>query len=58
MNLKTNGEYLFDCLVGTTPIDNKLAIRFAEKMGFTIVGFVPTFGILSYLERKKDGQIC
>jgi len=51
LSLKTKNDYLFDFLIGNTPQENKLAIRFAQKLGFKIVGYVPTFGIISYLSR-------
>lgn len=52
-----NGEtYLFDYLIGMTPPENKIGIQFAKRLGFNIVGYVPTFGIISYLERKNYGK--
>ena len=34
------GEYLFNCLIGLTPISNKLACRFVRSIGFVESGIV------------------
>ena len=51
------GGYLFDVLIGNTPANNKLASRFAENVGFTILGTVPKVEahgiVVSYIERDK-----
>ena len=35
------GRYLFNCLIGMTPVTNKLACRFVKSTGFVEVGVVP-----------------
>lgn len=35
------GRYLFNCLIGMTPVTNKLACRFVKSTGFVEVGIVP-----------------
>lgn len=35
------GEYLFNCLIGLTPVNNKLACRFVKGTGFIESGIVP-----------------
>lgn len=58
------GEHLTDVLLGLTPADNKLAVKFLLKNNMTILGRVPGFlydhrqgksvdGILSYRQRQN-----
>lgn len=60
-----HGEYLVDVLLGLTPANNKLAVRFSIKNGMKIVGKIPGLitdcrhnemldGILSYKTRDND----
>jgi hypothetical protein len=41
VNLKQDGEQIFDVIIGTIPKWNKAAIMFAEKCGAVIVGDIP-----------------
>jgi hypothetical protein len=41
INLKSDGEHIFDVIIGVTPKKYKLAINFAKKCGFVIVGDIP-----------------
>jgi hypothetical protein len=56
------GKYILDTLVGITPKPNRLAVKFAEKVGMNIVGEIPNIcylykhnktvpGVLSYITR-------
>lgn len=53
---KDNGEPILDVLMGKTPENNRLAVRFIKKMGFTIIGTVPTIYFDAKL-KKKIGAI-
>lgn len=59
------GEHQTDVLLGLTPADNRLALKFMLKNNMTIFGRVPDFiydhqegksidGIISYLQREKS----
>ena len=59
------GEYVIDVLLGLTPANNKLALRFSKKIGMTVLGKVPGLitycrhnntvaGVLSYKRRDKS----
>ena len=37
MHLKYNGEYCIDALVGITPKENRLAVRYMKKSGFSVL---------------------
>jgi hypothetical protein len=42
LNIKKNdGSYIFDCLIGMTPVRNKLAVQFVKRVGFVSVGIIP-----------------
>ena len=41
LNASRGGEYVLDVLVGVTPSDNRLALRFIRRLGFARVGEVP-----------------
>ena len=58
------GDYIVDVLLGLTPANNKLAIRFLIKNGMTVLGKIPGLitdcrhnkivdGVLSYKTRGK-----
>jgi len=49
--MESGGEKVFDVLVGITPAVNKIAISFAKRLGYTLVGEVPTVGFISYIKR-------
>ena len=62
------GEHLTDVLLGLTPANNKLAVKFMIKNNMTILGRVPGFlydhrqgksvdGILSYRQRQGNGSV-
>ncbi len=34
-------EYMFDCLIGCTPLSNRLACRFVKELGLAEVGVMP-----------------
>ncbi len=63
-SLKKDGEPIFKTLVGVTPNDHKKAIKFIERLGLTIATAIPgvcpgsndEIGVISYIERPKDGQ--
>lgn len=40
INLKSNGEFVFDVFLGLTPKDNRLAVRFIRKVGAKSLGEV------------------
>jgi len=42
-----DGTHLFEVLVGATPEDNRLAVRFNKRMGFNQIGVIP------YMEHNK-----
>lgn len=48
-----NSFDVLDVIIGNTPSDNKLAIKYIQKLGFTVIGEIPTIGKVSYLELKK-----
>ncbi len=37
------GKYAIDILIGTTPVCNKLALRFSAALGFTLSGPIPDY---------------
>jgi|GEM_PF-2215922 len=60
-----SGDFMVDALLGLTPADNKLAVRFLLKNGMTVLGRVPGFiydairdksvdGIFSYRQRNRQ----
>lgn len=64
----SHGEHLYDVLLGLTPANNKLAIKFLLKNGMTVLGRVPGFiydaiedikvdGIFSYIQRNNKSTI-
>jgi len=65
LSLKDAQGYIFDVLIGMTPANNKLAVKWLEKIGLTILGEIPNAiwdrksgksvpGIVSYAQRKDD----
>lgn len=55
------GAPLFDVIIGRTPSENRLAVRFIRKLGFVVVGEIPKIAngeplTVSYLERERYGQ--
>jgi hypothetical protein len=55
-DIKTHstGEPYFKVLVGMTPDRNRLAVKIAEKVGFTIVGTIPNT-IINVYTKKREG---
>lgn len=62
------GEHLTDLLLGLTPANNKLAVKFMLMNKMTILGRVPGFlydhhqgesvdGVLSYRQRQDNGSV-
>lgn len=37
----SDGGYMFDCLIGKTPVNNKLSCKFVRELGLTEVGVIP-----------------
>ena len=60
-NFKGNDGYLFDVIMGRTPVDNGYAVKFLKKIGMNILGAVPLlkFGnsdsgmVFSYITREE-----
>jgi len=63
-----HGEHLIDVLLGLTPANNKLAVKFLLKNGMTVSGKVPGLlydasteatvdGIFSYIQRNKSASL-
>jgi hypothetical protein len=63
-----HGEHRLDVLLGLTPANNKLAIKFLLKNGMTVSGKVPGLlydagaeapadGIFSYIQRNKSASL-
>lgn len=50
-----HGDYLVDVLLGLTPANNKLAVKFLLKNGMTILGKVPGFLYDSIEDKTVDG---
>ncbi|NIW43344.1 MAG: hypothetical protein GWN14_00665 [candidate division Zixibacteria bacterium] len=54
-------EYILDVILGFTPSNNRLAVRYIQKVGMHIVGEIPgiKFGVdsegavLSYIKRSE-----
>lgn len=53
---KENGEPILDVIMGKTPENNRLAVKFIQRMGFTIVGTVPKI-CYDVKSKKKIGAI-
>jgi hypothetical protein len=61
---RDDGTPLLKCLVGGTPSENRLAVAFARRMGFTVLGAIPWMHdedaiVVSYRvhpEVSKDGR--
>ncbi len=51
------GKYLVDVLLGLTPANNRLALRFSKKNDMTIIGKIP--GLKTYCRNNKtiDGVL-
>jgi len=45
------GAYVFDGFLGITPEDNKLAVRFIQKVGAKIYCTIPGIGVISHTSR-------
>ena len=55
LNLKDkNGNYHLNMLIGITPIDNKLAIRFLKNIGAKCVGVIPNH-MYNIYTKKYEG---
>ena len=63
-----HGEHRIDVLLGLTPANNKLAVKFLLKNGMTVSGKVPGLlydagaeatedGIFSYIQRNKSASL-
>lgn len=63
-----HGEHLFEILLGLTPANNKLAVKFLLKNGMSVLGKVPGLlydasaeapvdGIFSYIQRNKSTSL-
>ncbi len=63
LGLRSETGPVFDVITGLTPVTNRLAVRFLEKVGMTVVGKIPNRcliftdrttvpGIVSYRTRK------
>ena len=50
-----HGEYLIDVLLGLTPANNKLAVKFLLKNGMTVLGKVPDLVYDASAEATVDG---
>jgi len=53
----SGGEYIFDVLIGLTPNNNKLALRFAQSCGFKICGVVPNAVFNSISGKSEDATV-
>ena len=51
----SHGEYVLDVLLGLTPSNNKLALKFLHKNGMTILGKIPGFLYDYFIDKKIDG---
>ena len=49
---KEDGEFLFDLLVGETPVNNPFALKFIETIGMKRVGVVPLIAHDVYKKEK------
>jgi len=54
LSLKGADGPLFDTLIGHTPTENKLALRFIKALGFTEIGAIPKMGFDVYANKKID----
>ena len=52
-SMKDDKGYIFNTLLGMTPSNNKLAVRFLDKINFHKVGEIPHIGVISYTERSE-----
>lgn len=52
----SDGGYMFDCLVGKTPLNNKLSCRFVRELGLTEVGVIP-LGCYDYRKRESTDAL-
>lgn len=59
MGLKSpkTGDPLINILLGVTPTNNKFAVNFVKKMGFNIVGEIPTICMDAYEGKRVSGTV-
>lgn len=53
---RDNGDPILDVILGKTPENNRLAVKFVKTMGFTILGTVPRL-CLDINKNKKIGAV-
>lgn len=50
-DLALDGKPVFNVLIGVTPPENELGIKFAKKHGWQFIGEIPDVGCISFLHR-------
>lgn len=53
---KPDGEPLFKVLLGLTPAEYRVAIRFIKEVGVTVLGTIPHF-LYHYFEKRTMGAV-
>lgn len=57
LQMKADDEYVFDCLIGITPADNKLAVRALKRAGMVASATIPSMLYNAYTNKPMDAVL-